>query len=116
MVIRRGEIRWVDLGPAEGSAPAHRRPVLIVQDNAFNASRIGTTIGAVLTTNQRLAAAPGNVTLRKAESGLPKDSVVNVSQIVTLDKRDVSETVSTVPHHVMESVTSGLRLVLGIVA
>ena len=113
-MIRRGDICWVDLGPASGSAPASRRPVLVVQADSFNTSRINTVLAAVVTTNQRLAAAPGNVALPKRISKLPKDSVVNVSQIVTLDKTTLTEAVSTVAPETMTEVGAGLRLVLGV--
>ena len=113
-MIRRGDICWVDLGTASGSAPANKRPVLVVQADSFNASRINTVLAAVVTTNQRLAAAPGNVALPKRTSKLPKDSVVNVSQIVTLDKTTLSDSVSTVAPETMSEVDTGLRLVLGV--
>jgi mRNA interferase MazF len=110
--MRRGEIWWADLGPAHGSSPAKRRPVLVVQSDSFNASRIGTVIAAVITSNQRLAAAPGNVAVSKRSSKLPRDSVVNVSQLVTLDKRALTSKVSAVAPDSMERVVAGIRLVL----
>lgn len=110
--MRRGDIYWADLGTPTGSAPAKRRPVLIVQADSFNTSRIGTVIGAIVTTNQQLAAAPGNVALSKRASKLPKDSVVNVSQIVTLDKTMLEERVSSLAAETMTEVAAGLRLVL----
>ena len=79
-IIERGTIWWADLGAPRGSSPGFRRPVLIVQNDAFNRSRIGTTLAVVLTSNMRLLDAPGNVLVSAAESGLPKDSVANVSQ------------------------------------
>jgi mRNA interferase MazF len=111
-LIRRGDIYWTDLGDQTGSEPAKRRPVLVVQADSFNASRINTALAAVITTNQRLAAAPGNVALPKNESRLPKDSVVNVSQVVTLDKLSLAEKVSSLSTEAMSEVGAGLRLVL----
>lgn len=113
-MIRRGDIYWTDLGPSTGSTPANRRPVLVVQADSFNQSRINTVLAAVITTNQRLAAAPGNVPLPKQASALPKDSVVNVSQVVTLDKRSLTDRVSSLPHETMTEVATGLRLALGL--
>ncbi len=111
-MIRRGEIYWADLGDPTGSTPAKRRPVLVVQADSFNASRINTIVAAVITSNQRLAAAPGNVALSKRASRLPKDSVVNVSQIITLDRRTLAQKVSVLGAETMSEVAAGLRLVL----
>lgn len=111
-MIQRGDIYWADLGAAEGSAPAKRRPVLVIQAESFNASRISTVVTAVVTSNQRLAAAPGNVGLPRDRSGLPKNSVVNVSQLVTLDKRHLLEKVSSLGGETMSEVAAGVRLVL----
>ena len=104
--MERGEIWWTDL------EPGFRRPVLIVQTDGFNRSLIETTIVAALTSNLRLADAPGNVLLPARESGLPKDSVINVSQILTLDKSNLSFRVSRIPARYMRAVTDGLKLVL----
>ena len=111
-MIRRGDIYWADLGRPAASAPAKRRPVLVVSADSFNTSRINTVLAAVVTSNQRLAAAPGNVALPKRVSQLPKDSVVNVSQIVTLDKSVVGERVSSLAAETMTEVAAGLRLAL----
>jgi len=111
-VIRRGDLYWADLGRPKTSAPVKRRPVVVVQADSFNASRINTVLAAVVTSNERLAAAPGNVTLTQHVSGLPKDSVVNVSQVVTLDKSALSERVASLPAEVMAEIAVGLRLVL----
>lgn len=112
--MRRGEIWWAHLGPARGSAPAKRRPVLVVQSDPFNASRIGTVVAAIITSNTRVADAPGNVALTKAQSRLQKPSVVNVSQVVTLDRGSLDARVSSLPEKVMSDVDDGLRLVLGL--
>lgn len=112
--MQRGEIWWTDLGPSKGSSPARSRPVLIVQTDSFNASRIGTVIVAAITSNLRLADAPGNVLLTKRASALPTRSVVNVSQIATIDKRRLTEAVSSLATDVMDDIDRGLRLVLGL--
>jgi mRNA interferase MazF len=111
-VIQRGEIWWAELGDAEGSAPAHRRPVLVIQADAFNRSRIASIVAVALTSHVRLADAPGNVLIPKRDSGLPRDSVVNVSQLVTLDRADLAERVGPLPQGLMRQVDRGLRLVL----
>jgi len=95
--MQRGEIWWANLPTPRRSEPGYRRPVLIIQQDDFNRSRIATVIAAVLTSNLRLQAAPGNVLLRSRDSGLPKDSVVNVSQLDTLDKSILTERVAAVP-------------------
>ena len=110
----RGSVCWVDLGPPRGSRPAKTRPVLVVQDDAVHASRIATTIVAVITSNTGLAAVGGNVFLSAAASGLPKDSVITVSQLLTVNKTDLDDPVGRVPDHLMADVDDGLRLVLGV--
>ena len=112
-MIRRGDICWIDLGQPAGSDPAHRRPIVVVSDDEFNRSRISTVIGVVCTTNLRLADAPGNVMLHEEESGLPYDSVVNVSQVITVDKAELTEPVGAVGLPSMRHIEGGLRLVLG---
>jgi mRNA interferase MazF len=113
-VTRRGSICWADLGEAHGSRPAKRRPVLVIQSDAFNASRLNTTIAAVIASNTALAAMPGNVFLPAAVSGLPKDSVVNVTALVTLNKTDLEPPDGHVPASIMDEVDRGLRRVLGL--
>jgi mRNA interferase MazF len=113
-VTERGSICWTDPGEAHGSKPARRRPVLVIQSDPFNASRLNTTIAAVITTNTALAAIPGNVFLPAAVSGLPKDSVINVTALVTLDKTDLEEPVGYAPASLMEEVDRGLRRILGL--
>lgn len=114
MVIQRGEIWWADLGEPRGSEPGFRRPVLIVQADAFNRSRIATTIAVTLTSNVALAGAPGNVLVSRRASGLPRDSVANVSQVVTVDRDVLTERAGTVSPEVMAAVDGGLRLVLAL--
>jgi len=110
--VDRGDVWWADLGEPRGSGSGDRRPVLIVQANAFNRSQIATTIGVVLTSNLRLLDAPGNVLVARSESGLPKESVANVSQVVTLDRDVFSERAGSLSAHTMRAVDAGLRLVL----
>ena len=110
--MQRGDVWWAMLPAMSGSGPAFRRPVLIVQADSFTQSRIATVIVAVITSNLRLAAAPGNVLLPARESGLPKDSVINVSQIITLDKADLDEPVGQVSTTTLADTDHGLRLVL----
>lgn len=112
--MKRGEVWWATLPPPSGSGPGFRRPVLIVQSGPFNDSRISTVIVAVITSNLALAGAPGNVRAGKAESGLSKPSVVNVSQVLTVDKALLTERVRSLPIAVMAHVDDGLRLVLGL--
>ena len=110
----RGEIWWTSLRAPSGSEPAYRRPILIVQADSFNRSKINTVIAAAITSNLRLAQAPGNVRLTKRQSGLKRDSVVNVSQVVTLNKSFLTERVGRVPASKLREVDEGLRLVLGL--
>jgi mRNA interferase MazF len=114
VVVRRGDVWWADLGEPAGSEPGHRRPVLVVQADSFNLSRIGTVVAVAVTSNLRLADAPGNVLLARRIGGLSKASVVNVSQVVTLDRSILEARVGTLPAPVMERVDEGLRLVLGL--
>jgi mRNA interferase MazF len=110
--MQRGEIWWADLGPIRDSAPAKRRPVLVVQADPFNASQIQTVMAAVITSNLKLAEAPGNVSLSKRISKLSRRSVVNVSQVVTLDKQALTERISSLSRSTMDAVDAGLRLAL----
>jgi mRNA interferase MazF len=113
-VIRRGSVWWADLGESKGSKPATRRPVLVIQANSFNASRLNTTLALVITSNTRLAAMPGNVFLPANTAGLPKDSVVNVTALVTLDKSDLQAETGRLPTALMNEVDRGFRSVLGL--
>ena len=114
VTVKRGEIWWADLGEPAGSEPSLRRPVLIVQDNQYNRSRIATVIVLSITSNTRLADMPGNILLGREESGLPKESVINISQIVTIDKSWLENKVGSVSEVLMEEVDYGLGLVLGL--
>lgn len=111
-MIQRGEIWWASLPEPVRSEPGYRRPVLVVQSDDFNRSRIATVIALVITSNTRLAEAPGNVFLPGKLTGLPRDSVANVSQIVTVDKGFLTERISTLPANLMDQIEKGLRLVL----
>lgn len=112
--MQRGEIWWASLGEPEGSGSGYRRPVLIVQSDEFNRSRISTVIVAVLTSNTALAQAPGNVLLKARHAGLAKDSVVNVSQVITVDKQCLTGKVKKLEASAMTEVDNGIRLVLAI--
>ena len=115
-MTHRGSICWADLGEPQGSKPAKRRPVLVIQADAFNASRLATSVAVGITSNTALAAMPGNVFLPAAATGLPRDSVANVTAIVTLDKSDLSDEVGQLTASLMHEVDRGLRRVLGLMA
>ena len=110
--VIRGEIWWADLPAPRRSEPGFRRPVLVIQANSFNRSRIQTVIVAVISSNLRLADAPGNLLLPASVTGLPRDSVLNVSQLLTLDRSFLTELVSALPRRVQAEIDAGLRLVL----
>jgi len=110
--MQRGELWWASLPLPVGSGPGFRRPVLVIQADSFNASGIRTAIVAVVTSNLALADAPGNVRLSSRISGLPHDSVVNVSQVLTIDRRTMTDFVRSVPARKMEEIDRGLRLAL----
>jgi mRNA interferase MazF len=112
MVMLRGEIWWADLPTPIGSEPGYRRPVLIIQDDTLTQTLINTVVVVVLTSNLRAVDGMGNVLLPARMTGLPKDSVVNVSQVATLDKRFLTECVGIVPDRFQEEVDNGLRSVL----
>lgn len=112
MVISRADIYWADLGTPAGSRPAKRRPVLVVQSDPYNASRLATVLAAVITSNTALATMPGNVFLPAVATGLPRESVVNVTALVTLNKADLTDRVGDVPPSLMREVDRGLRRVL----
>jgi mRNA interferase MazF len=112
--MKRGEVWWASLPARTGSGPGFRRPVVIVQSNPFNQSRLATVIVAIVTSNLALADAPGNVRVGKSESGLTKPSVVNVSQIITLDRDLLTQRVRGLPADTMRHIDEGLRLVLGV--
>ncbi len=110
--MKRGEIWWASLPQPTESGPGYRRPVLVVQANSFNESRISTVLVAVITSNIKLAKAPGNVRIAKSDSKLSKTSVVNVSQLLTIDRQFLTKRVSSLPQSAMKQVNNGLKLVL----
>jgi mRNA interferase MazF len=112
-VIRQGEVYWLHFGAAESSPPAGRRPALVVQHDRFNRSTISTTVVAAITSNLRLGAMPGNVRLRRGEAGLPHASVVNVSQIRTIDRTRLIDRVGVLGPSRMLDVLGGLVLLFG---
>ncbi len=109
---RRGNICWASLPSPQGSEPGYRRPVLVISSDAFNASRIQTVIVAVITSNRELSRAPGNVTLAQEYSGLPRDSVINVSQVLTLDRDFLDSPLAALPAELLAEVDRGLMLSL----
>ena len=111
-MIRQGDIHWIDLGAPRGSGPGYRRSCVVVQNDAFNASSISTVIVAVITSNLGLGRAFGNVALRKGEAGLPRKSVVNVSQIATVDRTRLSRRVGRLGKRRLEELFRGLLGVL----
>jgi len=112
-VISQGDVWWADLGAPVGSEPGFRRPVVIIQGDSFNRSTLRTVVAVPLTSNQRWAAAPGNVRLTTRATGLPRDSVANVSQVVSLDKSILTERVGKLPSAKLDLVLAGIDLVLG---
>ena len=110
--MNRGEVWWASMPPATGSGPRYRRPVVVVQANSFNRSKISTVLVAVITSNLSLANAPGNVRISKSDSGLSKPSVINISQVITVDKSILTERVKMLPGKVLARVDEGLKLVL----
>ena len=112
--MRRGEIWWANLPPPSGSGPGLRRPVVVIQANAFNDSRISTVIVLAITSNLALLAAPGNVRINKSASGLNRTSVINVSQVLTLDRASLSKRVKALPGNLLNSLDDGLRLSMGL--
>lgn len=112
MTVRQGEVYWLDLGDAGGSGPAYRHPHVVVQNDLFNASRIRTTVVCALTSNLGRAEAPGNVRLEPGEGGLPKASVVNVSQIYTVDKAELAERIGALSPLRVRELVAGIELLL----
>jgi mRNA interferase MazF len=111
MVISQGEVWWADLPEPRGSEPGYRRPLIVIQGNAFNRSRIRTVVCVGVTSNLALADAPGNVFLKAGQTGLPKDSVANVAQIITVDHAELTERTGIVPRVALELILAGIQLV-----
>ena len=112
MVINQGDIYWIELDEPEGSEPGYKHPHVIVQNNLFNRSQIKTVLVCPLTTNLKRASAPGNVLLDKKESNLSKQSVVNVTQVFTVDKAQLDEYVGTLSSKRITEILNGIKLVL----
>jgi mRNA interferase MazF len=112
MVIEQGDVVWVDLPRPKGSEPAGRRPAVVLQHDRYNRSRISTAVVAAVTSNLRLAASPGNVRLRKGEAGLPLASVINVTQITTVDRMQIFSKAGRLSRLRLREVWSGVKLVL----
>ncbi len=112
MVIRQGEIYWIDLGEPRGSKPGYRHPHIVIQNNVFNASRINTVVVCTLTSNLKRAKAPGNVLLEKGEANLPKKSGVNISQIYAVNKVDLIEKIGQVSEKRFQQILDGIKLLM----
>ncbi len=110
MVIKQGEIYWVDLGEPSGSEPGYMHPHIIIQNNLFNSSSINTVVMCSLTSNLRRGSSPGNVILKKGEANLPKKSVVNITQIYTVDRNDLCEKIGAVNSGRIKEILSGIQL------
>jgi mRNA interferase MazF len=114
-MVRRGEIRWADYGMPRGSEPGFRRPVAVVQADAFNASRLSTVLVAAVSSNTQLAQMPGNVFLPRTATGLDKDSVLNVTALTALDRTYLEEpAIGTLPAYLLHEVDAGIRRVLDV--
>lgn len=114
MVVERGEIWWANLGKPRGSSPGYKHPVIIIQSDYFNQTKINTLIAALITSNLSRAEMPGNIYLSERASGLGKESVINISQLITVDKADLLEFVGILSNKKMSQVDDGLRLVLSL--
>ncbi len=112
--MTRGEIWWADLPDHESSEPGYRRPVLIIQSDHFNRSKINTIICIIINSNLKISEAPGNVLIKSNESNLPIDSVINISQIITLDKKFFTDCAGSVKRSTMKKVENGIKLVLNL--
>lgn len=112
MVIKQGEVYWVDLGEPSGSEPGYKHPHIVIQNNLYNASLISTVVVCSLTSNLVRASAPGNVLLKKGEANLSKKSVVNVSQLYTVNKTDLIEKIGSVSPKKMDQVIEGIQLLI----
>lgn len=112
MVIYQGEIYWIDLGPPAGSAPAYKHPHVVIQNDLFNQSRIATTVVCALTSNLKRAASPGNVLLRRGEANLKRECVVNISQLLTVDKAELSERIGKLSEARVREIIRGFELLI----
>jgi len=112
MDIKQGDIYWIDFGTPKGSEPGYRHPHVVVQNNIFNASRVNTVVVCALTSNLKWAKSPGNVLLKKGEGSIPKDSVVNITQIETVDKSFLTEKIGTLPPSRIKQILQGIKLLI----
>jgi len=112
MDIKQGDIYWVDFGIPEGSEPGYKHPHVVIQNNVFNASKINTVVVCALTANLKRANAPGNILLKKGEGNLKKDSVVNISQIITADKSDLIEKIGSLSPSKVKQIIEGVKLLI----
>lgn len=110
MEINQGDIFWFDAGEPRGSSPAYSRPVVVIQNNVFNRSPLGTVLGCALTTNLRRAKAPGNVLLDENEADLPKQSVIVVSQVLTIDKSELIDKIGALSKERINEILEGVKL------
>ena len=108
--LRQGDVYWLDFGPRVGSAPAERHPCVVVQNDVFNQSRISTTVVCLITSNLSRSHAPGNVSVKKGDANLPKASVVNVSQVFTVDRAELVERIGRLPAAALDQIRDGLHL------
>ncbi len=112
MNIRQGDIFWADLGAPRGSEPGYRHPYVVIQNNVFNQSKINTTVVCALTSNLKRAGAPGNVLLQRGEGNIKKDSVINISQIITVNKSDLLEKIGSLSPSRITEIVEGVRLLI----
>ncbi|MDP3259096.1 MAG: type II toxin-antitoxin system PemK/MazF family toxin [Thermodesulfovibrionales bacterium] len=112
MTIKQGDIYWINLVAPKGSKPGYRHPHVVIQNNIFNLSRINTIVVCALTSNLKRAAAPGNVLLKKGEGNLPKDSVVNISQVITVNKSDLTGKIGSLPPAKLKEIIEGVKLLI----
>lgn len=110
MVIEQGEIYWVDIGEPSGSAPGYRHPGIVIQNNLFNSSNMNTVVMCLLTSNLKRGLSPGNVVLKKGEANIPKKSVINITQIYTVDKHDLFEKIGKVNNKRLKEILLGIQL------
>jgi len=112
MVIAQGDVYWIDLGEPSGSAPGYLHPHVVIQNNVFNKSRINTVIVCTITSNLKLSKAPGNILLKQGEANLSKKSVVNVSQVFTIDKNDLIEKIGHLSKMRIRQILDGIRILI----
>ena len=112
MVIRQGDIYWIDLGTRSGSGPGYKHPHVVIQNNVFNQSRIRTVVVCAITSNLERARAPGNLLLKKGEANLKKDCIINISQILTVDKTDLSDKIGSLTSSRIRQIVDGIQLLI----